>query len=142
MLGAMSATSLSNAMSCLFVSIEMSTIWLSMIMEITRLYSAFFVSPKSLSNISTFSDWKFADAISYMKWMYVGLCVNEYTGAKFYCDKKELNAAGKCPVTTGDQQMTNLGYNTYNADNCMAMLVCYIIVTRTIGYLSLRFIKT
>jgi hypothetical protein len=75
-----------------------------MIMEITRLYSTFFVSVKLMSNIFTFNDRKFADTVSNMKWKYDSLCVNEYTDARnFYCDKKELNAAGKSPVTTGDQ---------------------------------------
>lgn len=45
-----SAVALSNMSSCLFVSIEMSTVVLACAMEITRLYSAFFVSPKLLDN--------------------------------------------------------------------------------------------
>ena len=44
------AVALSNMCSCLFVSIEMSTVVLACAMEITRLYSAFFVSPKQLDD--------------------------------------------------------------------------------------------
>ena len=44
------AVSLSNMCSCLFVSIEMSTVILACAMEITRLYSAFFVSPVLLDS--------------------------------------------------------------------------------------------
>ena len=49
------AVALSNMCSCIFVSIEMSTVILACAMEITRLYSAFFVSPVLLD---TYSKWK------------------------------------------------------------------------------------
>jgi ATP-binding cassette, subfamily G (WHITE), member 2 len=49
------AVALSNMCSCLFVSIEMSTVILACCMEITRLYSAFFVSPVLLDN---YPKWK------------------------------------------------------------------------------------
>jgi hypothetical protein len=44
------AVALSNMCSCIFVSIEMSTVVLACAMEITRLYSAFFVSPVLLDS--------------------------------------------------------------------------------------------
>ena len=49
------AVALSNMCSCIFVSIEMSTVVLACAMEITRLYSAFFVSPMLLD---TYPLWK------------------------------------------------------------------------------------
>ena len=49
------AVALSNMCSCIFVSIEMSTVVLACAMEITRLYSAFFVSPVLLD---TYPLWK------------------------------------------------------------------------------------
>ena len=49
------AVALSNMCSCLFVSIEMSTVILACAMEITRLYSAFFVSPVLLDS---YPKWK------------------------------------------------------------------------------------
>jgi ATP-binding cassette, subfamily G (WHITE), member 2 len=49
------AVALSNMCSCIFVSIEMSTVILACAMEITRLYSAFFVSPLLLD---TYPLWK------------------------------------------------------------------------------------
>lgn len=42
------ATSLANMMCCITVSIEMSTVCLALGMELTRLYSAFFVAPYQL----------------------------------------------------------------------------------------------
>ena len=50
-----SAVALSNMCSCIFVSIEMSTVVLACAMEITRLYSAFFVSPLLLDS---YPKWK------------------------------------------------------------------------------------
>jgi ATP-binding cassette, subfamily G (WHITE), member 2 len=52
------AVALSNMCSCLFVSIEMSTVILACCMEITRLYSAFFVSPVLLDS---YPKWKVRD---------------------------------------------------------------------------------
>ena len=139
-LGSFAATSLSNMMSCLFVSIELSTIGLALVMEISRLYSGFFVSPKTLRTLSTFDSWKFADAISYMKYLYVGLCVNEYQGQRFYCTASE-EKNGVCPFTTGEKWMKMYGYDAYSTEYCCGMLCAYIIVCRICAYLSLRFIK-
>ena len=55
------AVALSNMCSCIFVSIEMSTVVLACAMEITRLYSAFFVSPVLLDS---YSKWKVSDSTS------------------------------------------------------------------------------
>jgi len=66
------------------VSIELSTVVLAMLMEVTRLYSAFFVSPMQLDNLAG-GKWYFMDALSYMKWCYVGLCLNEYSDLQLSC---------------------------------------------------------
>ena len=50
-----SAVALSNMCSCVFVSMEMSTVILAASMEITRLFSGFYVSPVLLDS---YSKWK------------------------------------------------------------------------------------
>jgi len=144
MLLAVCATSLSNMCSCLCVSIEMSTVVLACAMEITRLYSAFFVSPNLL--LQSNDRWQFADALSYMKYGYVGLTLNEYKGLKFTCTAKQI--AAKTCIATGEKYMAmtntagaNLGYDRYTIEFCAGIMVVYLVGCRIVSYLALRFIK-
>lgn len=137
MLLSVCATSLANMMCCLFVSVEMSTVTLVCAMEITRLYSAFFVSPRALEN---YPDWKLFDAISYMKYGYVGLCLNTYTNWETTCTKKQQLPNGTCPLN-GNSAIVLYGYDQYTIQFCAGIMVVYIVVCRLIAYLSLRFIK-
>jgi hypothetical protein len=99
------------------VSIELSCVVLACVMEITRLYSAFFVPPVALDN---YPNWKFFDAISYMKYGYVGLVINEYEGWIIPCKTKELVTFNGVPKTcrTGDQYMETFGYDRYTIEFC------------------------
>ena len=63
-LDSQAATSISNMVSCLCVSIELSTVVLACVYEISRLYGGWFVSPALLAD---YPRWKFADALSYIK---------------------------------------------------------------------------
>ena len=83
-----SAVALSNMCSCWAVSIEMSTVVLAMFMEITRLYSAFFISPLALD---AYPIWSFWDQTSYMKFAYTGLCLTQYQGMSYYCTPAQLS---------------------------------------------------
>ena len=121
-LGALSATSLSNCCSCICVSIELSTVVLACIMEITRLYSGFFVSPLLQLN---YPRWKTFTVISYMKYMYVGLCLNEWQDLKLYChsvapEQRKKDAAGRwyCPTTSGNKVIPTYGYDLFDLHWC------------------------
>eukprot|EP01038_Epipyxis_sp_PR26KG_P005179 gene5179-7206_t len=143
MLLSVSATSLSNMCSCIFVSIEMSTVVLACCMEITRLYSSFFVSPALLEQ---YPKWKFFRAVSYMSWGYIGLVLNEYKAAGYHCTTQELltNAATKtkyCKINYGQQQINIFHYDIFSLDFCFGMMVVYIVFCRLVSYLALRFIK-
>jgi len=63
-LDSFAATSVANAISCIFVSIELSTVVLAMAYEWVRLYGGWFISP---AQIELYPDWKFADVLSYIK---------------------------------------------------------------------------
>eukprot|EP01041_Mallomonas_annulata_P006045 gene6045-12187_t len=136
----MSATSLANMTSCLCVSIQMSTVVLAFFMEVTRLYSGFFISPALLIQTPLYYRYKFADALSYMKYSYVGFCINEYKDLALYCSKEEMDKK-LCKVTSGNAISQQFGYDQYSVDFCCGMLVIYVCVTRFISYLGLRFIK-
>eukprot|EP00597_Dinobryon_sp_UTEXLB2267_P005220 CAMPEP_0170078388 /NCGR_PEP_ID=MMETSP0019_2-20121128/14987_1 /TAXON_ID=98059 /ORGANISM="Dinobryon sp., Strain UTEXLB2267" /LENGTH=661 /DNA_ID=CAMNT_0010291231 /DNA_START=84 /DNA_END=2069 /DNA_ORIENTATION=- len=136
MLLSICATSLANMCCCLFVSIELSCVVLACCMEITRLYSAFFVSPQALQN---YPKWKFFDAISYMKYGYVGLCLNEYQNWTIPCTKKSDFVGGKC--LTGDDWAAKYYYQKYDVTYCFGLMIVYIVFCRVVSYLALRFIK-
>lgn len=120
MLIALCATSLSNMCSCICVSIELSTVVLACCMEITRLYGAFFMSPVMLDQSP---QWKLFDDLSYMKYGYVGLCLNEYSGLKLRCTLQQMvknpsTGAMYCKVTTGERIERLYGYDRYTIQYC------------------------
>jgi ATP-binding cassette, subfamily G (WHITE), member 2 len=118
----------------------MSTVVLSLLLELSRLYGGFFTSPRQLDE---YPGWRFADALSYLKYTFVGVAVNELHGLKLDC----VTSAGaavdpsKC-VTTGEQIMASKGYDEYSMGFCAGILIVYIIGTRLVAFLALRFIKT
>ena len=119
----------------------MTTVVLACCMEISRLYSAFFVSPVQLDAAPK---WKFFDQISYMKYGYIGLCLNEYNGAVFQCRNNQKTITGDCLpglITRGEDVAKRFGYDRYTISYCAGCMVAYIIICRLASYLALRFIK-
>lgn len=141
------ATSLSNMISCLCVSIEMSTIVLAACYEISRLYGGWFISPYLLD---LYPQWRFADAISYIKYAFIGVSLNENDGLELTCLPSELQnglctmpplPATSTGVYTGDSIDVYYGYDMYTMQFCAGILIAYIVICRLIAYLALRYIK-
>jgi len=130
------ATALATAVSCLCVSIDLSTVILSVLFEICRLYGGFFTSPKQLDS---YPGWKFADVLSYIKYTFVGIALNELTDLELSCTSQEISS-GTC-TSTGEAISASKGYNEYSMELCAGLLILYIFIFRFIGYLGLRFIK-
>eukprot|EP01033_Poteriospumella_lacustris_P017944 gene17944-12863_t len=63
------ATSLCAAVVCICVSIDRSTVVVSFLFEATRLFGGYYTSPKQLHE---YPHWKWADALSYLKYAYIG----------------------------------------------------------------------
>jgi len=132
-------TAMSNMIACIFVSIELATVILVLFLEICRLYSGFFISPLLLMQTSLFYNFKFADAMSYLKYSYVGLCVNEYRNLAYTCTDAQI-AAKKC-VSSGNATMAQYGYDQYQVGFCIGMLFVIMAVCRYLGYLGLMYIR-
>jgi ATP-binding cassette subfamily G (WHITE) protein 2 len=122
----------------------MSTVVLAMAYEIVRLYGGWFISPKLMA---TYPDWEFADAMSYIKYAFVGVSLNENDGLTLTCLPSEYKD-GKCsmpPLTAspfdGHAYNAYYGYNRYTIDFCFGLLIAYVIICRVIAYLALRYIK-
>jgi ATP-binding cassette subfamily G (WHITE) protein 2 len=138
-----SATSLANMVCCICQSIELSTIVLSLLFEISRLYGGWFIPPK-LINTAEYDKWKFADTLSYIKYAFIGVSLNENSNLLLTCDKNEYvnNACNIIPAQispfTGSKINHFYGYDDYTIQYCYAALLIYIITCRIISYISLR----
>lgn len=132
----MAATSLAVLVSCVCVSLDLTTIVLSMLFEITRLYGGFFIKP---SQMVDYPEWKFAFESSFLKYVYVGACVNELTGLDLTCTSSQVQS-GKC-VETGEELMAYQGYDDYSIGYCFGILIVYIMACRFLSYVALRYIK-
>jgi len=129
------AISLATMITCLCVSVELSVVVLGVVLEICRLYGGFFVAPSQL-DIPSMEPWRFADALSYVKYAFIGVSLNELQGLELSCP-----AGSTCTYTNGDQIISAKGYDEYTISFCIYILIIYIIGCRTIAYIALKFIK-
>jgi hypothetical protein len=130
----MAAIALATAVTCIALTVELSTVFLSLFFEVCRLYGGFFTSPNQL-DAPEFAKWKWLDAISYIKYAFIGVALNELTDLEFTCP------SGNCEITSGEQVSALKGYDEYSVPFCAGILVLYIAVCRFIGYMGLKFIK-
>ena len=78
-----------------------------------------------------------------MKFGYIGLVVNEYTGLVFDCGTSgaKPNVPAATCIPNGEKIMYNNGYDRYTVGYCAGCMIVYIAVCRLTSYLALRFIK-
>lgn len=137
-LGNIAAMTVTSFISIICVSKELACVIIAFTLELTRMYGGFFVSPIQLQDLN--KGWYFFSDVNYVKYIYFGIALNEYTGLDLTCRTSELNA-GLCPVTHGEQILHQYGYDQFTIKFCMGMLVCIILVYMFLSYLSLKFIK-
>lgn len=87
--------------------------------------------------MDTIPNWKFLDAISYIRYGYFVIAINELTGLDIECD-----TAKKCAITSGEQVMAQYGYDKFTMESCVGYLFLLNFAFRVIAYLGLRFIKS
>ena len=132
----LSALSLATLISCWCVSVEMSTVVLSIVLEITRLYGGFFISPIQME-AEQVKGWKFANALSYLNYAFMGVTVNELSGLKLTCTDSDI-AINSC-FTTGEQIMVAKGYDKYTIEYCIGIGCVFIFGCRVFSFLFLRY---
>ncbi|CAF4738286.1 unnamed protein product [Rotaria sp. Silwood1] len=128
------ATSLALMISALCKTTDMSVTVLPMALEITRLFGGFFLAP---SRLPKYLSW--LDALSYIKYVYVGLSLNELEGLKLTCTASEL-ASGKC-ITDGEATIRDLGLDYISIGGCIGVLFAFIIGCRAIAFFGIRYLK-
>lgn len=109
---------------------------LPMALEVCRLYGGFFLSP---ANLPVYFRW--LDALSYIKYTYIGISLNELQGLVLTCTEAQRDSDGSCPVNNGEETIMQLGLNKYSVQLCAGILVVYIVVCRFIAYLGMRLVK-
>jgi ABC-type transport system involved in multi-copper enzyme maturation permease subunit len=133
----LAATSLALMIGALCKTTDMSITVLPMLLEVSRLFSGFFLAPRFLP---AYFSW--LDALSYIKYAYVGISLNEQHGLVLSCTDAQRNAAGRCPVPDGQTTIDNLGLDFISMNGCIGVLFAYIIFCRIVAYLAIRFMKT
>eukprot|EP00762_Andalucia_godoyi_P006405 ANDGO_02927.mRNA.1 ABC transporter G family member 22 len=131
----LAAFSLAIMVAALCRRVNLALSVLAVFLEICRLFGGFFLSPKALP-----SYFSWLDALSYVKYTYVGISLNELTGLKLNCQPSELKN-GVCPIPNGQTTIDSLGLDKYTITECALVLCAMIIGFRVIAYLALRFRK-
>ena len=127
------STSLALLVSAFCKTTDLSVTVLPLVLEITRLFGGFFLAP---SRLPAYFVW--LDAISYTKYTFVGITLNELQGLELTCTDEERKQ-GRC--WTGQDLIQDRGYDYINIGGCIGALLGYIILCRFLAYLGVRYLK-
>ncbi|KAJ3207202.1 hypothetical protein HDU67_007611 [Dinochytrium kinnereticum] len=130
------ANSVALLISAICRTTTLSITVLPMVLEVARLFGGFFLSPANTPNY-----FVFLDAISYVKYTYVGIALNELQGLTLTCTDDQRTANGACPMVSGQEKISELGLDRLSMAGCAGFLIGYIIVCRVLAYVGVRFIK-
>ena len=131
----MAAVSMTLMITALCRTAQFSVIILPLSLELVRMFGGFFLSPALLPK---YFSW--IDALSFVKYSYIGISLNELTGLEIVCTPGQLKN-GVCPITNGEETIQSLGLDYITKEQAAGFLLLFIIVTRMIAYLGLRFLK-
>jgi ABC-type multidrug transport system ATPase subunit/ABC-type transport system involved in cytochrome c biogenesis permease component len=130
----LAATSVALFISAVCRTTTFAVSVLPMALELARLFGGFFLSP---ANLPKWFTW--LDALSYAKYTYVGVALNELQGLTLSCTDAQRNAAGACPG--GEDTIRSLGLDKLTIPICAIVLVGMVILFRIGAYLAIRHIK-
>jgi len=131
----LSATSIALFISAVCRTTTMAVSVLPMALEVARLFGGFFLAPALLPKY-----FVWLDALSYAKYTYVGISLNELSGLKLTCLPSQLKD-GKCPIPDGETTMRTLGLDKFTMVECSLVLVAFIVFFRAGAYFAIRYIK-
>lgn len=134
LLCSLAATSLALLISALCKTTDMSVTVLPLALEITRLFGGFFLAP---SRLPAYFAW--LDALSYVKYTFVGTALNELEGLTLTCTQDDRNA-GTC-YESGSELIKERGYDYINIGGCIGALLAFILFCRIVAFLGVRFLK-
>ena len=100
------------------------------------MYGNFLIKPEKMRE---HEQWRFLESLSYLKYAYLSLVVNELEGREFSCTEAE-EASANC-FATGEAVMRSRGYDVYSPSFLLGLLCLLIVSFRVIAYSFLRKIK-
>lgn len=128
--------------SALCRTTSLSVTVLPMVLEVTRLFGGFFVAP---SRVPKYLSW--IDALSYIKYAFVGAALNELQGLQLNCEGVKTtivngtyNITATC-IKTGEELIKERGYNYIDIGGCIGILLAFIIFCRALAFVGVRFLK-
>lgn len=127
----MAATSLALMISALCKTATLALKVLAFCLEVSRLFGGFFLEP---SRLPLYFSW--LDALSFIKYAFVSVSLNEYKNVVFTCPSNST-----CPIKYGEDIISMKGYDYINIGTGVGILILYIIIMRFIAYIGLRFNK-
>jgi ATP-binding cassette subfamily G (WHITE) protein 2 len=134
LLCSVAATSLALLVSAICKTTDMSVTVLPLALEVTRLFGGFFLAP---SRLPKYFSW--LDALSYVKYTFVGTALNELQSLTLTCTADD-RAKFSC-IESGHALIKERGYDYINIGGCIGALLAYIIVCRIGAFLGVRFLK-
>ncbi|UJR27353.1 hypothetical protein I4U23_008645 [Adineta vaga] len=136
------STSLALMVSAICRTTALSVTVLPMVLEVTRLFGGFFVAP---SRLPKYFSW--LDALSYIKYSFVGGALNELSGLNLNCAGVKVTPVNAtysytatC-ITHGETLIDERGYDYINVGGCIGVLIGFIIFCRGCAFLGVRFLK-
>lgn len=134
---------------------------LPMVLEVTRLFGGYFIAP---SRVPKYLSW--IDALSYIKYAFVGTALNELRGLTLNCSDAKVTygnvtyynltlingsyvneshtylAKTTAPCrSTGQWFIDERDYNYISIGGCIGVLLAFIIFCRFWAFIGVRFLK-
>ena len=128
--------------SALCRTTALSVTVLPMVLEVTRLFGGYFLAP---SRLPKYFAW--LDALSYIKYTFVGTALNELGGLQLSCDDVKTTVFNStysynatC-IRNGEYSIKDKGYDYISIGACIGALLGFIIFCRGVAFLGVRFLK-
>lgn len=134
LLCSLASTSLALLVSAVCKTTDMSVTVLPLALEVSRLFGGFFLAP---SRLPKYFVW--LDALSYVKYTFVGTALNELNGLNLTCT--EADRAKLSCIEHGETLIKERGYDYITVGGCAGVLIGYIIFCRFAAFLGVRFLK-
>jgi len=131
MMEVLSAISMGLCISAVVPNIEVANVIGPIVIVITLLFGGFYINISSLPIVANWVPYA-----SFMKWTYEALCINEFKGENFSCDKGPQGACEK----TGDEVLVRLSFTDTIEEACFGLGMVLLAIT-SLAILLLHYSK-
>jgi ABC-type multidrug transport system permease subunit len=133
----MCAGSLATTICAITREASTAVVVLPVWLEMNRLFSGYFLPPNLLP-----THYVWLDPLSYVKYVYVAVTLNELDGLVLPCPNVTgTNVTSTCNPHLAHATIKKFGLDFITPAGCIGALFAYIIFCRTTAYFFLRFLK-